>query len=213
MENQKIFPLDREGQWARMEFGYFEGAINFLEDAKKLEEALSEKIEKLKVDSREYDEDSQYSYIYHNTIEDRTQLAHLCIVSMLFSCMTVEAFVNLYGVLRMGDEFYKRNIERSGISQKLEVIIAIGKQELLSKNEEIALVARRMFDKRNQLVHPKTVEVNSLDKISQLKPVPFLLDAQSMVDDMKKFFEKFLIIDPDSWMWIPGRKDFATKDS
>ncbi len=213
MENQKIYPLDRDGQWTGMEFGYFEGAINFLEDAKKLEKSILEKIEKIKEDSREYAEESQYSYIYPHTTEDRTQLAHLCIVSMLFSCMAVESFVNLYGVLRMGDEFYKRNIERSGINQKLEVIIAIGKQELLSKNEEIALVTRRMFDKRNQLVHPKTVEANSPDKISQLKPIQFINDAQSMVDDMKKFFENFLIIDPDSWMWIPGKKGFVTKDS
>ena len=213
MKKQKVHPLDRFGQWNTMDIGYFDGAIRFLEEAREFESTINLKIQKLEKECSDYNEEDRDSYIYHLTYDDRRNLAQQCVVAMLFSCMAVESFINLYGVLRMGGEFYKRNIERVGISQKLEIIIAVGTQQLMSKNEEIALLIRRMFDKRNQLVHPKTSEVDSPVQMAQLRPIHHLDEAQSMVDDMKKFFEYFLLIDPDSRMWTPEKKGFVTKDS
>ena len=43
--------------------------------------------------------------------QEKIQLRDYGLAAQLFSCMTVEAFLNLYGVEYLGEDFYKRNLE------------------------------------------------------------------------------------------------------
>jgi hypothetical protein len=72
--------------------------------------------------------------------------------------MAAEALLNFYGVVRLGETFYKRNLERMSIIPKLELLIAICDNKLLPKDAEISLVLRRVSERRNALVHPKPRE-------------------------------------------------------
>jgi hypothetical protein len=57
--------------------------------------------------------------------------------AQIYCSMSVEAFLNFYGVCRLGEEFYKRNLERSGIVQKLETLLESCDGILLAADEEI----------------------------------------------------------------------------
>ena len=72
--------------------------------------------------------------------------------------MSVGAFLNLYGVCRLGEKFYKRNLERSGIVAKLQMLLASCDGILLPADAEITTLLTKISQKRNQLVHPKSHE-------------------------------------------------------
>ena len=58
--------------------------------------------------------------------------------AVLFAAMAVESFLNFYGVVRLGEDFYSRNYERLGILQKLAAIVATCSGELLATDDEIS---------------------------------------------------------------------------
>ena len=75
---------------------------------------------------------------------------------VIWTCSTIESFVNLEGVSWMGEEFYKNAVERQDIIQKIRLIVAIKYNELIKIEDEILKSVRFLFDLRNQFIHPKT---------------------------------------------------------
>ena len=76
----------------------------------------------------------------------------------LYACMALEGFLNLYGVRRLGEQFYQRNLERLGITEKLALVGACCHQWLIDEKDQVVKDFRELFDARNRLVHPKTKE-------------------------------------------------------
>jgi len=79
---------------------------------------------------------------------------------VIWTCCTIESFVNLEGISWMGEEFYKKAVERQNIVQKIRLIVAIKNNELIEADNETLKSVRTIFDLRNQFVHPKTRSVN-----------------------------------------------------
>lgn len=79
---------------------------------------------------------------------------------VIWTCCTIESFVNLEGVSWMGEEFYKDAIERQNIVQKIRLIVAVKCNELIEPDDKTLKSVRLIFDLRNQFSHPKTRSVN-----------------------------------------------------
>jgi len=200
MANKNILPFFQYGGWTVPHSFYFPMAKNLLQQAKDLgfqiENRENEIKQKIKSEEPEWDEHTTDGYVHHLINEDYNQINAICISTQIFSCMAVEAFLNYYGVKRLGEDYYKRSLERLGISQKLETLIAICVQELIDDKSEIAITTRRMFDRRNKLAHPKSKEMfNNKGKPVFSAPVNPLEQAEQAVNDMVIFFNKFQEID------------------
>jgi hypothetical protein len=200
MAKKKILPFKHPSAWATQYDFYLSTAQKFLQQAIQLNASLENRIEelekKLRVEQATLDESTITSYIVHITESDTNQLDAVCVATQIFACMAVEAFLNYYGVRRLGEEFYKRNLERLGINQKLEILITICTQELVEDKDEIVLIVKRMFDRRNSLVHPKSKKVGLINgKFVFPEPINHLEQAEQAVREMKLFFEKFEELD------------------
>ncbi len=120
--------------------------------------------------------------------------------AVIFAAMAVESFLNLYGVIRLGEEFYARTYERLSVSQKVSSLLATCCGALLAPQDEILSVVARLFERRNALVHPKTREVKPR-RGSFPKATPLLPAAREAVRDMRRFNELFLTCDTDAGKW------------
>ena len=81
-------------------------------------------------------------------------------ISVIWTCSTIEAFVNSEGTAWLGERFYKDNLERLGILQKIHTLYALKYHvRLPPKLNRLSHVAK-LFDLRNSLVHPKTRETS-----------------------------------------------------
>lgn len=78
---------------------------------------------------------------------------------VIWTCCTIESFVNLEGVSWLGEEFYKNAIEMQNIVQKIRLIYAIKYNKILPPNRVTLKSVKELFDLRNQFVHPKTRKV------------------------------------------------------
>ena len=196
----EIQQFNQQGGWTTPHRFYFPMAKNLLQQAKELYSQLEDKEKELKkkVKSEEtiWDENTIAGYIQHLTNDDNNYLDAICVSTQIFACMAVEAFLNFYGVKRLGEEYYKRSIERLGISQKLETLIAICTQKLIDDKDEISTTVRRMFDRRNRLAHPKSREVFSKNgKLVLPEFINHMEQAEQAVSEMIVFFNKFQELD------------------
>ena len=121
--------------------------------------------------------------------------------TVVFAAMAVEGFINLYGVIRLGEAFYASNYERLNVGSKLAAVLATCCTILITSDDEISQVVSRLFKRRNALVHPKTHEV----KRGRHHGGPSLQTprdlARSAVEDMERFIELFRIFDTDAGRW------------
>jgi hypothetical protein len=116
---------------------------------------------------------------------------------VILSAMTVEAAVNLYGVSLLGERFHRRHLERLGIVQKIAMTIATVEHLALKPDAEILKITGRLFDLRNQLVHPKARELD----ISNGMPTE--RDAVGMATQAVKDMERILeLLRTYSWQMI-----------
>jgi hypothetical protein len=87
---------------------------------------------------------------------------------IIWTCSTIESFVNLEGVSWMGEQFYKDTIERQNIVQKIRLIYAIKYNKMLPSNKDMIKNVKEIFELRNQFVHPKTQKVKNESKDNQM---------------------------------------------
>ena len=85
---------------------------------------------------------------------------------VVWTCCTIESFVNLEGVSWTGEEFYKQTIERLNIKSKIRLLCALKYNERLPSDEAILKEVERLFEVRNHYVHPKTRSANEDDENS-----------------------------------------------
>ena len=127
----------------------------------------------------------------------------LCDSVLIFAAMAVEAFLNYYGVVRMGEREFARHFERLGIDAKLRALLLFCDSIRLADDDALIVSAKELARKRNALVHPKTRELtNDLPAEARLGPlVPE--HAQKIVAAMNLFFEEFEAVVPNAKHLIP----------
>ena len=177
---------------------YFHSAVRFYEYVLQAEKELKTKEDEIREELSGYSIDRAEVIIFSETRKELSRLDDFSKATQIFCCMAIESFLNLYGVNYLGEDFYKRNLEKLSAGQKLEALIAISTHLALEKDDEICKIVRRMFDQRNRLVHPKAKQILADSErlelvVSSDDPV---VDAKKMIDDMKLFFNLFREADP-----------------
>jgi hypothetical protein len=108
--------------------------------------------------------------------------------------MSIEAFLNAYGVEYLGEDVYNRKLERLSINQKLKKLLATCKNKLIDDKAEISIILRRLFERRNQIVHPKASEFD-IKKYSTLPKHNPIKKAEQSLTDTKQFYGFFVEYD------------------
>lgn len=118
--------------------------------------------------------------------------------TVVATAMAVERFLNLYGVIRLGELFYQANYERLSPTQKVAALLGTCCGVLIRKDNEIIQVTQRIFSRRNALVHPKSRELFRKGRKSGApRQLPQQVAHESVID-MERFSALFAAYDPDA---------------
>jgi hypothetical protein len=189
-----IAPFRRRGSW-EFEGGLREQAVRALELAEHVSANLRKEWEAARARQLAGDK-AAGRFVSRERIVERNLFTTAAVV---LSAMAAEAFLNFYGVKRLGREVYENHFERLGLVPKVTRIIETCCGVRLDDDAEIVSVARALSEARNRLAHPKTREVGSAAGSSHVSPVRHPLDvARESVANMNRFFQLFASFDPDS---------------
>jgi roadblock/LC7 domain-containing protein len=145
----------------------------------------------------EFSEDGDLdSYVEHVTDDLHNQAHMYATSSFLMACMAVEGLINNYGTRRLGEDFYKKNLERLGITEKLSVLMLICLGVALDKNDPIIAKVRSLFDSRNRLVHPKTKEFDFEHREHANCAHPKDLELERSLEDVEWIIDRLHELDP-----------------
>lgn len=118
---------------------------------------------------------------------------------VIFTAMTVESFLNHYGVRRLGEDYFDGNLERQSTARKATSLIALTTGILLPSSDELLITLRRIASRRSALVHPKTREVRPGREALPLEPPRDRVQAS--IHDMRRTFELYIRPRPGSgWL-------------
>lgn len=194
MKPATIAPFRRPGSW-EFEGGLREQAVRALELAEQVSIDLRREWEVARARQLPGDK-AAGSLVSREKIVERNLFTTAAVV---LSAMAAEAFLNFYGVKRIGQKAYHQDYERLGFVPKVTAIIETCCGVRLDDDAEIVSVARALSETRNRLAHPKTREVGSAAGSSHVGPLRHPLDvARESVANMNQFFQLFASFDPDS---------------
>jgi len=181
--NRPISSFLSEGVWTSSHSFHYETAYVFLGDFKNHLAELAAEEGRLQAEYHS-DEDFQ-NIIHHETEAIRRSCFRSASAAVLFACMSLEAFLNYYGVRRLGQNYYKRFVERLGVTEKIACIRSISSSILLEPDDDLVVRSRRLFDARNALAHPKTREILSGQLGEFVSKPPSEFPTQKHFDDLE----------------------------
>jgi hypothetical protein len=171
MTDNTILPYEREGAWFSQHGLYYACAYRSLHSFRVAQSAVTAKEAELLADIDDVPKEFRGSYIQHETSDQHANVEQTFVSAILFACMAIEAFINNYGVRRLGEEYFRKNLERIGITEKFSLLLLACHGLLTEKSDSPLVGLRAMFDTRNQLVHPKAKEF-SFELIEQKSREP-----------------------------------------
>jgi hypothetical protein len=193
--------LDAYGHWLSEDQRFYECAVLLLQE---LEHVATEICGKWPmpagVSIRNRDEYPELSIL----VQRRDMLSDSI---RIFSAMTIEAFLNFYGVVRLGDQWYNDHLVRLPATQKLKKILSICDGITITDTNKLVSLQEAIASRRNELVHPKSKQLTSLTDIENRigGKIPEL--AQDAVRDMEDFFVEFALQIPNAKHLIPQRRE------
>lgn len=111
-------------------------------------------------------------------------------MALLYSAMAIEGFINFYGVLRLGEAVFEKYIRNHPLERKLQLILLIADGLDVNGTHELIVHLKAVAKRRNNLVHPKAIELDKDDEsVVYGEPIPNA--AKESVESMEKFFEEF----------------------
>lgn len=113
---------------------------------------------------------------------------------VVFSAMAVEGFLNFYGVRRLGEEYYAANLERWDTTRKAAALVFHCTGTRPEPASALLLLTKAIADRRNALVHPKTMEAGTGRRLPDTESG--IVAAGQAIEDMRRFFELFVAADP-----------------
>jgi hypothetical protein len=193
MEFPKIKPANRPGGWEVEGVGYRRQAhicLHAFEQKNALLQRHLKRLEETRKKGGNY-------RIPPNLLE---KYRFFRSAAVIYSAMAVEAFLNYYGIKRLGNDFYRDTYEHLSSQRKLAAVVATCTGQLLPSQAELVKVLRRLTERRNALVHPKAREVlpNAKDAKPRRAPPPSAVEVTPVADsvqDMERFFELFAELD------------------
>lgn len=125
---------------------------------------------------------------------------------LIFAAMAVEAFLNYYGVVRMGEAEFARNFERLSVAAKLRSLLLFCDSIRIPDDDPLLAAVKKLTQNRNALVHPKTKEAGS--NVESLRDGALIPEAaQEAVAAMENLFKEFEAIVPEAKHLIPDVHD------
>jgi hypothetical protein len=128
----------------------------------------------------------------------------------VFAAMTIEASIDLYAVVRFGEDNVRKGFSRGPTWKRLKEFLEAATGAELDDNAEILTAVRNIFAARNAIVHPKSDETRYDDsgRPIQEKPEKFFpgLDgdsARDAVERMNSFYVLIRTADPEAWIMMP----------
>jgi hypothetical protein len=115
----------------------------------------------------------------------------------IFTAMSVESFLNLYGVVRLGQTPFDVFVERLSQPKKLQALLDICHGIRVDQGSAITRTVIKIAQRRNDLVHPKVKEV--VGEITQTDKDT----AIEAVQDMATFYQQWTRLVPDSKFLLP----------
>jgi len=144
------------------------------------------------------------AHIHHvelfNLVEERN---HLSDSVRIYAALSVEGFLNLYGMMRLGETAFKEHIERLGLIPKVKQLLFVCDGVKVDGNHALVASLRNLADNRNALVHPKAYEV---DDIADVRPLPYSTvpkSARDALSEAVRFFAEFALLVPEATHLIP----------
>ena len=181
---QSVHPYEPVGAWDVPHTGHRRAAARLLNHVRTRAAALTA----LQVGYEAEHGPSTYDWRQHS--DEIHLLEDMALAAELYCYMAVEGFLNHYGVARLGAEFFKANLERLGPEKKAAVILVATEQVVLPPAHDLPRLLRQMFERRNQLVHPKSKQLESV-RLQLFAPDSLCRDANAVFDQMRRFFEAF----------------------
>jgi hypothetical protein len=158
-----------------------------------------EKIEKCQ------DED-EASYLHHQSMPLRNGLSKNSIQSIVFSAMSLEAYIYDYAARALTDSFVSQHLDKIDLASKYVVIFQLVTHEKFPKDTKVYNLLKKLIKNRNSLIHSKSNKINIEDHDSLLKLsnshyhiYNWALDAVEAIDLVIKYVEK---IDPEEHVSI-----------
>lgn len=189
MQLNSIESFSCQGAWLTSHSMYFEAAKEFLDIALISESEYNHKRQELLA---EHEDESYVWYMLHDL---DNKIRKYAIASEIFCCVSIEAFVNFYGIRRLGEEFYKTNYERMTITSKISALIATCEHKLLSKHHPILKLVKELFDLRNHHVHPKANVINDPNNIKVFTNEECMKRSQVIFKNTMDFFRMLASLD------------------
>jgi hypothetical protein len=192
-----VYAIDRTGNWKVNDRRYFENAHVLLKELEQMATQVSAMWPKKLGESVKPAETTKE----HWAMARRRDLLSDSV--KIFCAMSVEAFLNFYGVLRLSDQFDKK-FERLGPVRKLKDLLRICDGIDLNDTSLIVAFLKRIVDRRNAQLHPQTVEVSTMTPTStgdSGDAIPG--EARAALKDMVSFFAEFVVLIPDAANHVP----------
>ena len=116
--------------------------------------------------------------------------------AVLFSGMAIEGFLNCYSVIRLGRQAESRSFLVKATVEKAALLLRLVGAESPSRRSELFRRMKRLAKRRNDLVHPKTLEAVTGREHEKFEHVAAI--AAESVSDMEYFFLDYERRDPAS---------------
>ncbi len=124
--------------------------------------------------------------------------AYLSVV--VFSEMAIEAYINYYGISRLGSGFYTSHIDRLDLRSKWVIVpqLVTGKQ--FPKTGQGYGLLSRLVKNRNSMVHKKPVDIGTYPDLhlEELDPRQHLANATEAIQAMEMLHKDLLTVDPEA---------------
>ncbi len=180
-----VRPPDTPGVWLVNDRRYFENAHTLLDELVSVVEEVN----------RQWPKPLSESVKEHETTAAHWRLARkrdlLSDSVKVFAAMSAEAFLNFYGVLRLGPSNFDKKIERLGPVDKLKKLFKLCDGIALKDDDALVQVLDRIAKRRNNLVHPQTEEFQELPPAEARGGDKIPEAAKEAVADMNLFFQEF----------------------
>jgi len=128
----------------------------------------------------------------------------------VFAGMTVEAVLNTYGLVRFGEEQFRRFFRPKGPVQRLKMMMEYGPGIRLTNDDDLVRTLSSLINKRNPIVHMQSDEeiFDTAGRIVRAVPTPVdeLAGAEAAVAEMEDFLNRFAAFvgehDLESWTYV-----------
>jgi hypothetical protein len=122
---------------------------------------------------------------------------------VVFAAMAAEAFLNFYGVVRLGEAEFSAHFERLGVVPKTRQLLLICDSVSLSSKDPLVVAVARLAERRNALVHPKAREADADGSVPERWKRPVFDNAVEAVEELNQFLRDFGSLVPSAAHLLP----------